>query len=271
MYNGDVYYGIYGFPVPKLLLLVANVSDNKQQYLWSSYDDGSEGFDGTADIAVFGNRVISTGGCDNSLIGELCVFSSSSPCSPVALTGSYYGGYNRIWGDVAVWFTFSGEDTFDIEGYNFTDSAFFYVTHDAETQLDPNIQGDTVVYMDLRFGDSYLDGNWNHSAVFAYDLTTEVTKQITSGEWIAAYPDVYDNVIVWSDYRASSNPNDAQSFDGVEIWGYNLTTETEFQITSLPGRPKQTPRIWGDKVFVHMSKASGGDGIFMFDLPDGAK
>ena len=60
-------------------------------------------------------------------------------------------------------------------------------------------------------------------------------------------------------------------FTAAEIWGYNLTTETEFQVTNLPGRIKQTPRIWEDKVFVHMSIASGGDGIFVFDLPDGAK
>lgn len=201
----------------------------------------------------------------------MCFFPLDSLGEVVALSGSYYGGYNSIWGDVAVWFTLDYEgDTLDIEGYDFSTSEFFYITQDVEHQLDPKIQGNTVVYMDLKLGDSYLDGNWNHAAIFAYDIATHETTQITSGEWVAAYPDVYDNIIVWLDYRASSDPNNAMSFDGVEIWGYNMDTATEFQITNISGRPKQTPRIWGDKVFVDMANA-GGNAIYMFDLPDGAK
>jgi hypothetical protein len=268
---------VYSFAVfvpgeEKTQLIRTDLQSQTQQFLWTTDYDVSVFFEAQDEIDTFNNRAISQGGCDNSYVGELCFFPITTPGEVNVLTGSHYGGYNSLWGDIAVWFTIDYEgDTFDIEGYNFASSEFFYITHDAETQLDPRIQGSTVVYMDLRFGDSNLDGNWNHAAVFAYDLTTEATKQITSGAWIAAYPDVYENHVVWLDYRASSNPNDAQSFDGVEIWGYNLTTDTEFQITNLPGRPKQTPRIWGNKVFVDMMTTSGGNAIYMFDLPDGAK
>ena len=84
-------------------------------------------------------------------------------------------------------------------------------------------------------------------------------------------PDIYDNIIIWADYRDSANPNDVDSFSGVQIWGYNIDTATEFQITNIPDRPKTMPRIWGDKVFVDMQKTTGGSAIYMFPLPDGAK
>jgi beta propeller repeat protein len=177
-----------------------------------------------------------------------------------------YGGRNSMWGDVVAWYTTEMDD-YDIRAYDFSASQFTEITDDNEIQLHPRIHGDRVVYMDLQFGDSGGMGNWNHSAVFMYEISTGVTTQITSGAWIAAYPDVYDNIIVWADYRDSANPNNKNSLSGVEIWGYNIDTTTEFKITNLPGRAKTTPRIWGDKVFVAMYKATSGDAIYMFDLP----
>lgn len=49
-----------------------------------------------------------------------------------------------------------------------------------------------------------------------------------------------------------------------EIWGHDLVSGVDFQITNLPGRAKTTPRIWGDKVYVHMCTTTGG---YMFDIP----
>ena len=129
------------------------------------------------------------------------------------------------------------------------------------------IHGDRVVYQDLKLGTSDSMGDWNHAAIFMYEISTGTTTQITSGAWIAAYPDVHDNIIVWADYRDSVNPNNNTSFAGVQIWGYNIDTSTEFQITNILNRPKTMPRIWGDKVFVDMAKTTGGNAIYMFDLP----
>ena len=106
-----------------------------------------------------------------------------------------------------------------------------------------------------------------------YNLTSGETTQITSGDWIASFPDIYNNIIIWSDSRDCSNPNDKNSIDNIQIWGYNLDTSTEFQITNIPDRTKATSRIWGDKVFVHMAQTTAGmsDAIYMFDLPAAAK
>jgi len=38
---------------------------------------------------------------------------------------------------------------------------------------------------------------------------------------------------------------------------------------NLTNRPKTMPRIWGDKIFVDMSK-NGGNAIYMFELPEEA-
>ncbi|MFO8070654.1 MAG: hypothetical protein R6V85_02155, partial [Polyangia bacterium] len=93
-----------------------------------------------------------------------------------------------------------------------------------------------------------------------------------SGEWIACYPDVHGENIIWLDYRACDNPNNVNNFSCAEIWGYNLSTEQEFQVTDLPGRAKQTPRVWGDKVYVHMMKEDPSeDAIYRFDLPPEAR
>ena len=223
-------------------------------------------------LDAYDGRIVTKGGCDNAATLELCFYDVSSPGELTELAGSYYGGHNSLWGDKAVWSTLQQDgDFYNVKGYDFLGSELFYITQDEETQLKPRFQGSTVVYMDLRFGDSQFSGNWNHSAVFAYDLVTHETTQVTSGEWIATYPDVYDGIVVWGDYRDCANPNNIGIYSCVEIWGYNLATGTEFKITDLPGRAKQTPRIWGDKVFVDMSKSTGGSAIFMFDLPDGAK
>ena len=114
-------------------------------------------------------------------------------------------------------------------------------------------------------------GLWDHSAIFMYDVVSHETTQITSGEWTAAYPDINGDHIVWSDYRDCPDPNNANQFSCAQIWVYDLVSETEYQVTDILDRPKQTPRIWGDKVFVHMAKTDPDqDAIYVFNLPDKA-
>jgi hypothetical protein len=223
-------------------------------------------------IDVYGTRIVSMGGCGEVMDSwPLCAFDMESPGTYQEIAPHYYGSHNSMWGDIVVWYSEIGG--YDIRGYDFSTGEDFDVVADDEVQFNPRIHGNRVVYQDLRFGDGGTpQTSWAHSAVFMHDLASHETTQITSGEWIAADPDVHENIVVWADYRDSAAPNDANSFSGVEIWGYNLDTETEFQITDLPGRSKTTPRIWGDKVFVHMYKTTPGqDAIYMFDLPDGAR
>ncbi|MCK9460852.1 MAG: hypothetical protein M0R80_14535 [Proteobacteria bacterium] len=222
---------------------------------------------------IFGDRIVSKGGCGDVMDSTpLCEFNQEAPGSYHEIIPLQYGSYNSLWEDVVVWTT-GLIDGGDIRGYDFSTEEFIEITDDPQAQLAPRIHGNRVVYMDLKLGTSGAMGDWNHAAIFMYDLESHETTQITSGEWIASYPDVHENIVIWSDYRDSSNPNHADSFAGVQIWGYNLDTETEFQVTNIPDRVKATSRIWGDKVFLDMAQTTPGmvNAIYMFDLPDGAK
>lgn len=210
--------------------------------------------------------LVGAGGCGTNDDPDLCLFEmDSAECTGVTLISGMYGAHNSMWGDNVVYYVY---DNNDIRGYNTSTQQFFSVTSDTHFQLNPRIHGDRVVYQDLRFGDNDGMGNWNHCAVFLYDLETEERTQIAGGEWIAAYPDVHGDIVIWQDYRSCSDPNNKNDLADTEIWGVNLATQVEMQITNLPGRTKAFPRIWGDKIFFQMFKAEEpGTAIYMVEIP----
>ncbi len=68
------------------------------------------------------------------------------------------------------------------------------------------------------------------------------------------------------DWRNCPNPNNKADLSAIEIWGYDIAADKTFQITDLPEYQKGFPRIWGDKVYVHMFKGAK-NGIYQFELP----
>jgi len=209
----------------------------------------------------------------NSITGEkdLCIGDVENPCEVNVLLASlqYGGAASRIWKNTLVWVQGKSASS-DIQGFDQANESFAEITSDEYYQIHPRLHERRVVYQDLRFGDNNPQGNWNHSAVFLYDLDTQQTTQIAGGDWIACNPDVHGDIVVWTDYRASNDPNNGYDFSGVEIWGYNLATQTEFQVTNIPGRAKAMPRVWGGYVYVDMAKP-GGNAIYRFDLPAEAR
>jgi hypothetical protein len=191
----------------------------------------------------------------------------SEPCTTTVVVKNYCVNC-AIWENTIVWVGRLTPDSpaSDIRAYDLDSSEFIAVTSDDYYQLRSRIHERRIVYHDLRFGDNNPLGNWNHSAVFLYDLDTQQTTQIAGGDWIACYPDVHGDIVVWQDYRACDDPNSVYNFSCAEIWGYNLATQTEFQVTNIPGRAKQMPRVWGGYVYVDMVKPGGG-AIYRFDLP----
>ena len=190
-------------------------------------------------------------------------FSLLGPATSLGALGPWS---NTIWGDYLV---FLQNGPFgDVRGYKYSTQEFFDITNDDEIQFAPRLQGSLVVYQDLRLGDSTPEGDWNHSSIWLYDLETEQTLQITDGSSIADGPDVFGDIVISEDFRLCPDPQNKNQFYCVEVFGKNLVTDAEFQITNLPTYAKQPPpRIWGDKVFVHMYPPSGGSALFMFDLP----
>jgi len=201
---------------------------------------------------------------------NLCI-NDVSLLGPATSLGALGPWSITIWGDYLVFL--QGGPIGDVRGYKYSTQEFFDITNDDEIQFAPRLQGGLVVYQDLRLGDSTLEGDWNHSSVWLYDIATEQTMKIAGGDWIACGPDVFGDIVIWEDFRLCPNPHNKNQFYCVEVFGRNLVTDVEFQITDLPTHAKQPPpRIWGDKVFVHMYPPSGGSSaLFMFDLPEEAR
>lgn len=275
-----LYYSLNIYPSPSVRQLVRVDWESKTQTILLSESSGGENL---AYLDVYADRLVSQAGCGSDPAeNTLCLFDVSTvPAGVQTLIDEGYGNYNSIWDNVLVFTDSRPGLTFDITGYDIGTEEFIAITSDEEyTQLSPRIQGRKVVYGDLRFGTNQdgVMGDHNHQALFVYDLDTQAHIQITSGDWIAAYPDIWHEIVVWMDYRDCSQPNNINNFSNVQIWGYNLNTEQEFKITNLPDeawpeRPKEHPRIWGYKIFVDMAHSSPDieNAIYMFDLPEGAR
>ncbi|MFO8070636.1 MAG: hypothetical protein R6V85_02065 [Polyangia bacterium] len=241
-----------------------------QEIIWET-DESPEGPSWIPEFDVYDSRIASDSGgsCGGaSSVLAACLREQPWPSEGEPLNDCSFG--ISVWGNRIVCIdTTSPPD--DITAYDLDTKQPFPITDDDEYQIFPRIHEDLVVWQDFRLGAGEPTGSWEHCAIFVKDLGTGDTTQITDGAAIAAYPDVHGDVVVWQDYRHCDDPQDKNDFDNVEIYGYNLATETEARITSLPGRPKVHPRVWGDRVFVDMQTLEGGNAIFVFDLPDGLR
>ena len=216
-------------------------------------------------VDYYGDVIVSAGGCGATDSQELCLYRTAEiDCGVEPIVNGAYGSYNSVWEDTIVWYS-SGE--YNIHGYRISEASQFEVTEDTEIQMKPKVHGDHVVYMDLRHGDSDGFGDWNHAAVYLYGISTKETKQIAGGEWIASYPDIWGNTVVWMDYRNCTDPNNKNDMNNVEIWGYDITTEQQFQLTNLPGRRKAFPKIWENYLyFLMFHLEDSGTSIYRIEI-----
>ena len=265
--NGIVFYTFTCFDMQHLFREIAIVDLTEQyQVVVDSYPyGGNEEMPAPMENDLRYPLAASLYGCTSYQDPNLCN-NDVSLHGPATSLGALGPWSNTIWGDYLV---FLQNGPFgDVRGYRYSTQEFFDITNDDEIQFAPRLQGSLVVYQDLRLGDSTLEGDWNHSSIWLYDIETEQTTQITDGSSIADNPDVFGDIVIWEDYRLCPDPQNKNQFYCVEVFGRNLVTDVEFQITDLPTYAKQPPpRIWGDKVFVHMYPPSGGSALFVFDLP----
>ena len=87
-----------------------------------------------------------------------------------------------------------------------------------------------------------------------YNLSTSTETQIITNNSIQRVPDIYEDRIVWEDYR---NGN-------WDIYMYNLSTSTETQITTNEFN-QGLPSIYGDRI-VWVDDRSGRPDIYMGDF-----
>ncbi|WP_052730787.1 PKD domain-containing protein [Methanosarcina horonobensis] len=150
-----------------------------------------------------------------------------------------------IYGDKVVWADFVN-DSGIIHLYNLTTSE--------DIQLEsfhgsrPAIYGDKIVWRDYQ-----ICGNNENYNLSVYDISTAEKFQITKNVSEDSIPAIYEDKIVWHNSR-----------NGVDdIYMYNLSTSTEYQITS--NRVALHPAIYADRI-VWTDYRNGNPNICMYNL-----
>ena len=132
----------------------------------------------------------------------------------------------------------------------------FVVCDDAGIQSPPSISDNIVVWGDSR------NGGWD---VYSYDLstgtefaiTTNQSAHIATTETLA----IDGDIVVWSDIR-----NVANNDNNTDIYGYNLSTNTEFPISTTPIQQGTHVAVNGDTVAWVQWKGSDDYDIYGYNL-----
>lgn len=114
------------------------------------------------------------------------------------------------------------------------DPAYQYPAFEPEDETAPAIDRDYLVYQ-LDFSGDGTD--YDIMAIDRSDPRVFVTIPVAQSQFSEKAPDVSGHIVVWQDNR---NGN-------WDIYGYNLTTKKEFQITDDPA-DQTNPAISGDTV-----------------------
>lgn len=267
IHQKKVYYvlSIFNSNPPRHEIIVADLDAHTQSVVAHSTLSADTTNPDSSDASS--TRLLTRSGCGDPTQQTLCSYEEPWPTTGTALIDISFGDGITIWEDKFVFMDMRNSQ-FNITGYSFSTNDFFEVTEDTEYQLYPRFHEQNVVYTDLREGQSTPWQDWANAAVYLKNLTTNHNSKIEGGEWIATYPDVHENLIVWIDYRNSTDPNDKNSLDNTEIWSYNLQNQQKQQITAHPGRKKINPRIWDNNLYLQMEKQDGnGDAIYKLEIP----
>ncbi|MDW7731206.1 MAG: hypothetical protein SCH66_02125 [Methanolobus sp.] len=102
----------------------------------------------------------------------------------------------------------------DIYGYDLSTGEEFLITENESWQGEPAIYGNRIVWTDLRNVEQATGGSNNTSQdsgmfdadIYMYDLSTGEELLITEDRSWQEEPEIYENRIVWTDYR-NGNPD----------------------------------------------------------------
>ena len=152
-------------------------------------------------------------------------------------------GHPRVGGDTVVFEDYTGGNS-DIVGWPIsTAGPSFTIAGGAGDQITPDIDGNTVIWV-------------NNNQIYAYDLATKTTTQLTTATSTKVLPRISGSRIVWSDDRAGN----------LDLYTYDLSTHTESPLVSGAG-DQYLSDIDGDHV-VYTDNASGFEQVFMYTFPD---
>lgn len=135
---------------------------------------------------------------------------------PLAVTRGAYESAPDIYKNYVVFWT-NGNGNADIYSLDLSTGEETQITTDPNTQTNPAIWGNYIVWEDYRNGRQQSD-------IYLHDLTTGKEKRITSGSPVARAPDIYGDYVVWTE--TIYNPNSIDS-----IYYYHIPTGA---VNSIP-------------------------------------
>ena len=109
-----------------------------------------------------------------------------------------------------------------------------YPTFEPEDEVAPAIDGDRIVYQHDYSGNQT---DYDLYVIDRSDPRVNIISLISGLETSEEQPDISGHIVVWQDYRNNN----------WDIYGYNLVTQQEFQITDDPFN-QQFPAISGNLV-----------------------
>ena len=182
------------------------------------------------------------------------------PSFPISTIPSPNVGPPRVDGDIVVWDDHpEGAAKRGIYGYILSTSSPFTVDNRPAYQGSPDISGNIVVWRDDRDGATHIYGR---------DLSPSGTGfSVCLSDTSPALPAVSGNTVVWQDERNRWSPD----FSGMDVYGYNLVTTTEFAVCTDPGDQgvesggPHTVAISGD-IVVWQDDRNGNWDIYGHDL-----
>jgi len=162
-----------------------------------------------------------------------------------------------IYKDIVVWED-CRNDNKDIYGYNLTTEQEFPITTDPGLQRYPVIYNNNIVwntfpkvssspecdpgYTDKRL--LVLSTSIKDYGMCGFNLSESRTFWITK-KGVSTSSRIYKDIVVWTDSRHVENIS--AQFQNCDIYGYNLVTKKEFQITADPNY-QVFPAIYEDMV-----------------------
>ena len=238
IYGNLIVYEKHGMPYPDEPW---NISSDIYMYDISTQQEAQITTSGRAfNPDIYGNKIVWDGGgiylYDISTKNVTTIAEDWYDGDEFASSGRYNSN-PVIYGN---WIVYNGNEYDDIfNGYTIylydlsTKNETWIAYSGNEGFSFPDIYNDEIVYSTVGYGESGESGEY----VYMYHISTQKeTKITTSGS--ATGPSIYDNRIVWRDWR--------NGWDHIELYMFDLSTNTETQITTSGS--VSNPRIYGDRI-----------------------
>jgi len=153
----------------------------------------------------------------------------------------------RVSGDVIVYEDYNSGNA-DVFGYHISTSTGFVIANGADAQTQPDLDGNTVVWVDTSSGPGSSDQIWT------YDLTTGASHQLTTATSHKIQPRISGTRVVWADDR---NGN-------LDVYLYDLSTGVEDLMAGGTG-DQMLSDIDGAHV-VYTSNETGFEQVYLFTI-----